>query len=218
LKCDSKQLEQLIQKYAADPEAELMQLTQHGRAFEELPGKREALRLRHEVESWRLIQALWGYIEGEHDALSGQLRRGTTSGAVADETEEGDSDCDLLLGSQAVLAGFRRRRALSLWLCRQAKALTEAELDIVSEPSEAVLRLMCANQIAPAVAIAVAAGDGRLATILVQAGCGTRNQGFTKEVQEQLAVWQANDMLGHIDKDRLLVYKLLAGQVCTFIT
>ncbi|GAX81271.1 hypothetical protein CEUSTIGMA_g8703.t1 [Chlamydomonas eustigma] len=214
LKCDSVELEHLVWMYYSEPEVGLLQSTQQGRTTEELPSKQEALKVRHEVESWKLIEALWGYIKGGCDApASGQLRRSSADRHAGGVVEEEESDCDMFVGSQAVLAGFQRRRALSQWLSRQAKALTETELESVSEPCEAVLRLMCANQVAPAVAVAVAAGDSRLATMLVQAGCSSNMDGLTQGAREQLAVWQANDMLGHIQKDRLLIYKLLAGQV-----
>lgn len=44
------------------------------------------------------------------------------------------------------------------------------------------------------------------------AGGGARSD-LRACAQQQLDVWDANDMLGSITRDRLLVYRLLAGQV-----
>lgn len=36
---------------------------------------------------------------------------------------------------------------------------------------------------------------------------------MAREAREQLGVWERSDMMGHIARDRLLCYRLLAGQV-----
>lgn len=118
-----------------------------------------------------------------------------------------------MFAGRSTLAAFRRRRAVGQWLRRQAKPLVERELAAVSSPAEATLRLAAAGQTAAAAAVAVAAGDVRLATLLAQAGYGARGE-VQAEMEEQLAVWERSDMLRLIAPDRLLMYRLLAGQVC----
>ena len=205
LQCDRQNLAHLVACYVAGPEAELARLQGAAAISEE-----HLLMLRHEGEAWRLVQALWGYIEGEDD------------GGAADGDDDGASDGAGFIGGQAALAGFKRRRAVGQWLQQQAKGLAETELESVSEPCEAVLRLLCAHQPAAAAAIAVAAGDVRLATLVAQVGGGSGGSGgsawgisagMAREAEEQLAVWTRNDMLGHVSRDRLLCYRLLAGQV-----
>ena len=159
LKCSRKQLPLLVAEYVAGPEAEAAPLLAEIGGSTTAAGEERLLMLRHEAEAWRLIQALWEWIEGEESA------------SIATDPSEGeaeDAQADAAAGGQSALAAFRRRRAVGQWLKRQAKQLVEAELSTVSEPCEAMLRLLCALQPAAAAAIAVTLGDVRLATLLAQ--------------------------------------------------
>ena len=218
LRCDRRELPSLASEYAAGPEGEARHLLSRPGTEVSAGVEEQLLMLRHEAEAWRLVQALWEHIEGEEDGGTvldeGDGGRRRTDGSLPGE------DSGFMGPGQAALIAFRRRRAIGLWLKRQAKALTEEELTGVSEPAEAVLRLLCAQQAAGAAAVAVSSGDLRLATLVAQAA-GPRSEtttaaegcGFAREAREQLAVWERNDMLGHISQDRLLCYRLLAGQV-----
>jgi hypothetical protein len=64
--------------------------------------------------------------------------------------------------------------------------------------------------LAGAAAVATAAGDVRLATLL--AAAGSRREGAAK-LGAQLGVWAGARMTPAIAPSRLLVYKLLSGQV-----
>ncbi|KAG1657439.1 hypothetical protein FOA52_011719 [Chlamydomonas sp. UWO 241] len=202
LQVDRSSLGRLVDHYVADADVEAAELSSGGESSEVL----QMLLRRHEAEAWRLVQALWERVEGEDDAQP--LKTGADDAMDADG---GGADGGGKVSARA-LGGYVRRRAVSAWLRRQAKGLVEAELEGVSDACEAVLRLMCAQQPAAAAAVAVAAGDVRLATLLAQAGCGARG-GACDEAAAQLRVWEANDMAGHVGRDRLLVYRLLAGQV-----
>lgn len=156
LKCSRKQLPLLVAEYVAGPEAEAAPLLAEIGGSTTAAGEERLLMLRHEAEAWRLIQALWEWIEGEESITD------------PSEGEAEDARANAAAGGQTALAAFRRRRAVGQWLKRQAKQLVEAELATVSEPCEAMLRLLCALQPAAAAAIAVTLGDVRLATLLAQ--------------------------------------------------
>eukprot|EP00955_Chlamydomonas_euryale_P016734 178541-Chlamydomonas_euryale.AAC.1 len=213
LQVDRGSLGHLVERYVVDPDSEAAALAHGGVGGGDARALLQ-LQRHHEAEAWRLVQALWGRVDGEDDPVGGS----SAADAMDDDADGGGACGGSEAGNDAggdcaaSLAGYVRRRCVSSWLRRQAKGLVESELEDVAEPCEAVLRLLAAQQPAAATAVAVAAGDVRLATLLALAGAGARAQ-LSGCVQSQLDVWEANDMLGHVAPDRLLVYRLLAGQV-----
>jgi hypothetical protein len=220
LQCDRRGLGRLVDAFVQGPDAEGAQLVQlqqqQGGAAAAEPSQQELLLLlRHEGEAWRLVQALWEYVEGEEDDGGEEARGGPSDAAAAgmgDDDGGGSMEEGGFAGAGA-LAGFVRRRLVSQWLRRQAKALAEPELAGVSEPCEAVLRLLSAQQPAAAAAVAAACGDVRLATLLAGSGGAGARAEARGDAERQLDVWRRSDMLGSISRERLLIYRLLAGQV-----
>ena len=169
LECNAKTLPSLVSSFTSYADKEAACLSDPSAVKGQVATMTAAV-LRHESESWRLIDALYGWIEGEDDSEVAPLR---------DENENEDAmDEGIVAGvageSKSVLAGFKRRAAITRWLRRQSLVLVESELSPSSltplDPSEAVLRLACANQANAAAAIAAAAGDVHLATLLTQVG------------------------------------------------
>lgn len=161
---------------------------------------------------------LYEHIEGETDgsAAIGSDAEGpgapTGSGIVPRSGTSVTSTVDLSSSCQTALAGYKRRASLSRWLQRQACGRVERELasGAVASPSAAVLCLLSGHQLAGATAVASASGDTRLATLVATAGVGSAAR---EEAAKQLEVWRSCGMEASIDPERLLVYRLLAGQV-----
>jgi hypothetical protein len=93
--------------------------------------------------------------------------------------------------SRVQLAAFQRKAELSKWLQRKLKpAVTDAVQNVTSDKSQqeallwAVLHLMSGRQTAAAVAVAVAVGDARLATLLAAAGQAAAGIGGATIVQQ----------------------------------
>ncbi len=123
------------------------------------------------------------------------------------------------------LSDMQRRAMLHRWLRDRARPLIDATLQNASSPSHQdtaltteqqqtpstmILQLLTGFQLAAATAAAAAVGDVRLATLLPQVG---RTEQLSQCVAAQLDTWVAHDMLKAIDPQRLLIYKLLAGDV-----
>ncbi|WIA44337.1 hypothetical protein OEZ86_007126 [Tetradesmus obliquus] len=126
--------------------------------------------------------------------------------------------------SRVQLAAFQRKAALSKWLQRKLKPAVTAAIQKVTTKSNnvpgqqpqdallwAVLHLMSGRQAAAAVAVAVAAGDTRLATLLAAAGQAAAGAGGANIVQQVQAWARAGLLPGHICTPRRLLLALLAA-------
>jgi hypothetical protein len=105
--------------------------------------------------------------------------------------------------SRVQLAAFQRKAELSKWLQRKLKpAVTAAIQKVTSNKNDntpgqqqqdsllwAVLHLMSGRQVAAAVALAVAVGDSRLATLLAAAGQAAAGVGGGNIVQQVQVRW-----------------------------
>ncbi|WIA23826.1 hypothetical protein OEZ85_013491 [Tetradesmus obliquus] len=126
--------------------------------------------------------------------------------------------------SRVQLAAFQRKAALSKWLQRKLKpAVTAAIQKVITKSNNvpgqqpqdallwAVLHLMSGRQAAAAVAVAVAAGDTRLATLLAAAGQAAAGAGGANIVQQVQAWARAGLLPGHFCTPRRLLLALLAA-------
>lgn len=206
LQCSAEEVGDLVGQLAAAAE----RIQASGGAGEEEEG-----RVAHEADTWRLLQVLYEHITpavpepaldvtGDQD-MGGDDDGGASVGALSFATS-------IAPGAQGapLLVAFERQAAVSRWLQKQAVPRVERALETVSSAPEAVLQLLSGRQLLGAAAVAAAAGDTRLATLISSAGQHAQAQA---ELARQLSVWTTSDMTPHIDSDRLLVYKLLAGQV-----
>ncbi|KAK3283349.1 hypothetical protein CYMTET_8949 [Cymbomonas tetramitiformis] len=134
------------------------------------------------------------------------------------EVEAGRGRCELPGG----LGALQWRKALTAWLKTEIKHDPNNRLAMDIQQARAtgglhahVLRLLSAHETLEATKLLVQDGaDVRLGTVLAQGGGNKRTQ---KLLQHQLTVWGDHGISEHIGKERLLVYKLLAGRVTEVI-
>ncbi|KAG2435206.1 hypothetical protein HXX76_007289 [Chlamydomonas incerta] len=189
----------------------------------------DAARLRHEIDTWRLVEVLFARIDGEvpeesttagpADHMSLSTPPATPGNALA---AGGDHDMATAAGSttgdgaaapRTLLAALQRRAALGLWLQRQARRRVEEDLAALphgSSPAAVALHLLAAHQLAAAAGAAVAAGDTRLALLISRAG---GRSSAKQQLAAQLTLWQQQGFSEHIAPERLAAYHLMAGQV-----
>ncbi|PNW86453.1 hypothetical protein CHLRE_02g086887v5 [Chlamydomonas reinhardtii] len=194
----------------------------------------DAARLRHEIDTWRLVEVLFARIDGEvpeeaaggsggaADFVSLSTPPATPGNALA-LVHSGDHDmAAAAAGSTAgdgpaaprtLLAALQRRAALGLWLQRQARRRVEEDLAALphgSSPAAVALHLLAAHQLAAAAGAAVAAGDTRLALLISRAG---GRSSAKQQLAAQLTLWRQQGFSEHIAPERLAAYHLMAGQV-----
>lgn len=162
-------------------------------------GDPEVARLRHEVDTWRLVEVLFARIDGEtpEDGPDAESRGAAAAGAgddpmvmstpTATPTQPGtaavgspgggdDGSAAAAAPSRLLLAALQRRSALSGWLQRQAKRRVESDLAAAGQgagggsAATVVLQLLAAHQLAAAAGAAAAIGDTRLAVLIAKVG------------------------------------------------
>ncbi|PWN25812.1 hypothetical protein BDZ90DRAFT_275689 [Jaminaea rosea] len=159
--------------------------------FQHFASKFEASDRSHEALLWRLGKALFDEVD--------HLRLPTNASNDLTQT----------------ITTLRRKAALSSWLAHAVSPSAEQECrgHVAANRSAAqvVFSHLTANQVEKACVAALDAGDVRLATLLAQLGGG--DDETRADVAEQLAIWRAQGVDAHIDREHRRVYELLAGNV-----
>ncbi|XP_043720177.1 nuclear pore complex protein NUP96 isoform X1 [Telopea speciosissima] len=160
--------------------------------------------LMHQVMVWELIKVLFSVRE-----VSGH----STPVDVDDEEDmlgdkkDGSPDID----PEAL--PFVRRAQFSYWLQESVCHRVQEEISCLNESRdlEHIFLLLTGRQLDVAVELSASRGDVRLACLLSQAGGSTVNR---SDMARQLDLWRTNGLdFNFIEKDRLRLYELLAGNI-----
>ncbi|XP_057968755.1 nuclear pore complex protein NUP96 [Malania oleifera] len=172
----------------------------------EIPGLSSSARviLMHQVMVWELIKVLFSVRE-----ISGHSK------SVAADNEE-DMMHDRKEYSPEVdmeALPFIRRAEFSYWLQESVCHRVQDEVSLLNESGdlEHIFLLLTGRQLDAAVELAASRGDVRLACLLGQTGGSTVNR---SDVAQQLDLWKTKGLdFSFIEKDRLRIYELLAGNI-----
>ncbi|XP_075666719.1 nuclear pore complex protein NUP96 [Castanea sativa] len=172
----------------------------------EVPGLSSSTRvvLSHQVMVWELIKVLFSDRES-----SAQLK------SLGVDNEE-DMMQDIKEASSEVdpeALPLIRRAEFSLWLQESVCPRVQDTISSVNESNylEHIFILLTGRQLDAAVELAASRGDVRLACLLSQAGGSMVNRA---DVAQQLDLWKINRLdFSFIEKDRLRLYELLAGNI-----
>jgi nuclear pore complex protein Nup98-Nup96 len=184
---------------------------------------------RQEQAVWRLVDVLFSKKGAAGVGANGSPQSGD------EEMEQEGAGPPPAAGFEGLDAGLlededvqemERRARLSEWIRENAVSGVERDLEEIAaaadkkgkrpegaepgSPMKEVLAYLTARNLEDAVGVAVASGDVRLATLIAQSGGSLEERA---DVARQVAAWEALHVDEHVDKDRLRVYKLLAGDV-----
>ena len=106
---------------------------------------------------------------------------------------------------------LRRRARLGRWLSEwNEDALRTLVADVPDESALRVFYLLVGRFLAQASSIAAHSRDLRLATLVAQGAVPVAGR---RALLDQLHIWEQEDFVPYIDRDRMRVYNLLAGRV-----
>ncbi|KAG0456547.1 hypothetical protein HPP92_024335 [Vanilla planifolia] len=164
--------------------------------------------LMHQVTIWELIKVLFS-------------EKGTAGNLISSLDDEDDNDDeDMLLDKKdghlnidPEARPFVRRAEFSYWLQDSVCHRVQEDVSCLNDSNylESILVLLTGRQLDAAVEVAASKGDVRLAILLSQAGGSMIDR---SDMAQQLDLWKVNGMdFSYIEKDRLKLYELLAGNV-----
>ncbi|KAK9923296.1 hypothetical protein M0R45_031724 [Rubus argutus] len=171
----------------------------------EVPGLSSSacLVLTHQIMIWELIKVLFS--ERENGGKLESLGADDEEEMVQDEkppSQEIDPEA----------FPYIRRAEFSYWLQENVRHRVE-EINSLNESNylESVLLLLSGRQLDEAVELVASQGDVRLACLLSQSGGSIANR---SDIAQQLELWRMNGLdFSFIEKDRIRLYELLAGNV-----
>ncbi|KAF3793809.1 Nuclear pore complex protein [Nymphaea thermarum] len=160
--------------------------------------------LMHQVMIWELIKVLFSERQGSSTlALS---RVDDVVDMLADKKMEP-------LDIEPEAEPFVRRSEFSSWLQESVCHRVQAEVSRLNDGDDLIhiFSLLTGRQLDAAVELAACQGDVRLACLLSQAGGSMVSR---SDMASQLEVWRSNGLdFNFIEKDRLRLYELLAGNI-----
>lgn len=168
------------------------------------------LILMHQVMVWELIKVLFSQIV-EHSRIAPDEIDEDGETMLLDK-QDGSLDIDIEAKSLA------RRADFSVWLQESVCHRVQEEVSCMSDSNdlEHILILLTGKQLDAAVELAASRGDVRLAMLLSQSAGSTVNR---NDMAQQLDLWRNNGMdFNFMEKDRLKVYELLAGNVLAAVS
>eukprot|EP01018_Ginkgo_biloba_P038069 Gb_29033 [translate_table: standard] len=170
-----------------------------------VPGLSRSKRtiLMHQVMVWHLISVLFSESE-------------TTFSFSVENDEELDGMADVKVGPSKIdpeAEPLVRRAEFSGWLQESVCHRVQEEVSCLNEESDLkrIFSLLTGRQLEEAVQLAAFRGDVRMACLISQAGGSVINR---IDMATQLETWKTEGLdYGYIEKDRLKVYELLAGDI-----
>ncbi|XP_050386592.1 nuclear pore complex protein NUP96 [Argentina anserina] len=170
----------------------------------EVPGLSSSacLVFTHQIMIWELIKVLFSEREN-----GGKLESGAD-----DEEEMVQDEKPPSHETEPEALPLIRRAEFSYWLQENVHHRVE-EIISLNETNylESILLLLSARQLDEAVELAASQGDVRLACLLSQSGGSMVNR---SDIAQQLELWRINGLdFSFIEKDRIRLYQLLAGDV-----
>ncbi|CAN6478864.1 unnamed protein product [Victoria cruziana] len=160
--------------------------------------------LMHQVMIWELIKVLFSEREGS--STLALTRVDDVVDMLADKKVEP-------LDIEPEAKPYVRRAEFSSWLQESVCHRVQAEVSRISEGNDLIhiFSLLTGRQLDAAVELAAYKGDVRLACVLSQAGGSMVSR---SDMASQLDVWRRNGLdFNFIEKDRLRLYELLAGNI-----
>ncbi|PRQ56486.1 putative nuclear protein [Rosa chinensis] len=171
----------------------------------EVPGLSSSacLVLPHQIMIWELIKVLFS--ERENGEKMESFGADDEVEMVQDEklpSQETDPEALPLI----------RRAEFSYWLQENVRHRVEEIISLnESNYLQSILLLLSGRQLDEAVELAASQGDVRLACLLSQSGGSIVNR---SDIAQQLELWRINGLdFSFIEKDRIRLYELLAGNV-----
>lgn len=171
-----------------------------------VPGLSSSTRLglTHQVMTWELIRVLFSERE----------QKGQVESLGADNEEDMMQDmkevCQVV---EPEALPLMRRAEFSYWLRESVSYHVQNQISSLNDSHylQHIFVLLTGRQLDEAVQLAVSKGDVRLACLLSQAGGSTVNR---SDISRQLDLWRNKGLdFGFIEKDRLRLYELLAGNI-----
>lgn len=175
----------------------------------DVPGLSMSARLilMHQVMIWELMKVLFserGIMEHSRIAFDEIDEEGET---MLLDKKDGSLDIDIEAKPHV------RRADFSIWLQESVCHRVQEEVSCMNDLNdlEHILILLTGKQLDAAVELAASRGDVRLAILLSQSAGSMVNR---NDMAQQLDLWRNNGMdFNFIEKDRLKVYELLAGNI-----
>ncbi|OVA06615.1 Peptidase S59 [Macleaya cordata] len=171
----------------------------------DVPGLSSSARtvLMHQVMVWELIKVLFSARE-----ISGH-----TKPIDVDDEEDMMHEKDGSPDIDPEALPFVRRAEFSYWLQESVCHRVQDEISSLNDSNELqhIFLLLTGRQLDASVELAASRGDVRLSCLLSQAGGSMVNRA---DVSQQLDLWRINGLdFNFIEKDRLRLYELLAGNI-----
>lgn len=171
-----------------------------------VPGLSSSTRLgmTHQVMTWELIRVLFSERE----------QKGQVESLGADNEEDMMQDMkEVCQDVEPEALPLMRRAEFSYWLRESVSYHVQNQISSLNDSHylQHIFVLLTGRQLDEAVQLAVSKGDVRLACLLSQAGGSTVNR---SDISRQLDLWRNKGLdFGFIEKDRLRLYELLAGNI-----
>ncbi|KAH0449693.1 hypothetical protein IEQ34_020385 [Dendrobium chrysotoxum] len=160
--------------------------------------------LMHQVTVWELIKVLFSERETNENFRS-------SSDDVGEDMVLDKKDKSLKIDAEA--NPLLRRAEFSYWLQESVCHSVQEDVSCLNDSKylETILVYLTGRQFDAAVELAASKGDVRLAILLSQTGGSMVNRA---DMAQQLDMWKDNGMdFSYIEKDRLKLYELLAGNI-----